>query len=539
MPHFSPKRREFLKHSVATAAVFAIGANARSKQIVNGSFELEEATVARLSQRLESGQDTASSLVEKYLTRINLIDHSGPKINSVIELNPDALAIAKRLDNERRAGHVRGPLHGIPIVIKDNIDTADRMMTTAGSLSMVGAKPLADSALVAALRAAGVVILAKTNMCEWAHFRGRYNVTSGWSGRGGLSRNPYVLDRCTSGSSSGTAGAVSSNLAVVGIGTETDGSIISPASCCGLVGIKPTVGLVSRKGIIPIAHSQDTAGPMARTVTDAVVLLNVMAAAAEKQAVAGLSRNDPVSDYTSFLVPDGLRSARIGVVREALFGYSAPADRIAEAAIEVLRQEGATIVDPANVATIRQLPDLQWEVALYEFKAGIDAYLSNLAPGAPVRSLADIIEFNEKNRDLEMPFFGQEALLESVKKGPLTSPAYLTALQQCRDLSRKRGIDAVMEEHRLDALVAPSGDPAWVIDLVNGDSNKGWWSSPAAAAAGYPHITVPAGYVHGLPVGLSFFGRAWSEPTLIRLAFAFEQATVQRRAPQFYPTVPA
>jgi amidase len=539
MPHFSNKRRNFLKHSVATAAVLTSGANVASQQIVNESFELEEATVGGLRQRLESGEDTASSLVEKYLARIDLIDSSGPTLNSVIEINPDALAIAQRLDNERRAGLVRGPLHGIPIVIKDNIATADHMMTTAGSLAMIGAMPLSDAPLVAALRAAGVVILAKTNMCEWAHFRGSNTVTSGWSGRGGLSRNPYVLDRCTSGSSSGTAAAVSGNLAAIGIGTETDGSIVSPASCCGLVGIKPTVGLVSRKGIIPIAHSYDTAGPMARTVTDAVLLLNVMAAAAEEQAVAGLSRSDPVADYTSFLVPDGLRSARIGVVREALFGYSAPADRIADAAIEVLREEGATIVDPANVATISQLPELQWEVELYECKAGINAYLKDLAPGAPVRTLADIIEFNEKNKDLEMPFFGQEALLESVKKGPLTSPAYLTALRQCQELSRRQGIDAVMAEHGLDALVAPTGDPAWVIDLVNGDSNKGWWSSPAAAAAGYPHITVPAGYVHGLPVGLSFFGRAWSEPTLIRLAYAFEQATDQRRAPQFYPTVPA
>jgi len=537
MPHFSTKRRDFLKRSVATAAVIASGGAARSQQLENGSFELEETTVATLRQRLESGQDTASSLVEKYLTQIDLIDRSGPKVNCVIELNPDALAIAERLDNERRAGHVRGSLHGIPIVIKDNIDTADRMMTTAGSLAMVGAKPLADSALVAALRAAGVIILAKTNMSEWAHFRSWSNATGGWSGRGGLSRNPYVLDRNTSGSSSGTAGAVSSNLAAIGIGTETDGSIVSPSSCCGLVGFKPTVGLVSRKGIIPIAKSQDTAGPMARTVTDAVQLLNVMAAAAEKESVAGLDRTTSVPDYTSFLVRDGLRSARIGVVREALFGYSTASDRIAEAAIDVLAQEGATIVDPANIATINEISKPDMEVMLHEFKAGINAYLHNLAPGAPVQTLADIIAFNEENRVREMPFFGQETMLEAVKKGPLTSPAYLTALQQCRDLSRRQGIDAVMTKHRLDALVAPTGDPAWVTDLVNGDSNKGW-SATAAAAAGYPHITVPAGYVHGLPVGLSFFGRAWSEPTLIRLAFGFEQATVQRRAPQFLPTVP-
>ncbi len=535
MPHFSLERRDFLQKSMASAAVFLGAACSNTQRPEDQPFELVEATVATLRQRLESGQDTAASLVEKYLARIDAIDRTGPRINCVSEVNPDALAIAQRLDTERRAGQIRGPLHGIPIVIKDNIDTADRMMTTAGSLAMVGAKPLADAPLVTALRAAGVVILAKTNMSEWAHFRS-YNATSGWSGRGGLSRNPYVLDRSTSGSSSGTAGAVSSNLAAIGIGTDTDGSIVSPSSCCGLVGIRPTVGLVSRKGIIPIAQSMDTAGPMARTVTDAVLLLNVMASAAEDDAAAGLSRPAPIHDYAAFLVPDGLRSARIGVVREVLFGYSPPADRIAEDALELLKREGATLVDPANIDTISQLDEPAMEVQLYEFKAGINAYLASLGPGAPVRSLADIIEFNEKNRDREMPFFGQEMMLDAAEKGPLTSPAYVMALKQCRDLSRRLGIDAIMAQHRLDALVAPSGDPAWVIDLAHGDNYKGW-SSTAAAVAGYPHITVPAGHVHGLPVGLSFFGRAWSEPTLIKLAYAFEQATAQRRPPRFLPTV--
>ena len=536
MPHFSLQRRDFLQKSMASAAVLLGAACSRTQRPGDEPFELAEATVAALRQRLESGQDTATSLVEKYLARIESIDRAGPGINSMIEINPDALAIAQRLDVERRAGQIRGPLHGIPIVIKDNIDTADRMMTTAGSLAMVGARPLADAPLVTALRAAGVVILAKNNMSEWAHFRCWSCATSGWSGRGGLTLNPYTLDRSTSGSSSGTAAAVAGNLAAIGIGTDTSGSIVSPSSCCGLVGIRPTVGLVSREGIIPIAQSMDTAGPMARTVTDAVLLLNVMASAPEDDPVAGLRRPTTVPDYAAFLVPDGLRSARIGVVREVLFGYSPPADRIAEDALELLESEGATLVDPANIDTISQLDELQMEVMMHEFKAGINAYLANLGPNAPVQSLNDIIAFNEKNKEREMPFFGQEMMLEAAEKGPLTSPAYVMALKQSRDLSRRLGIDAIMEEHDLDALVAPSGDPAWVIDLVNGDGARGW-SATATAVAGYPHITVPAGQAHGLPVGLSFFGRAWSEPTLIRLAYAFEQATAQRRSPRFRPTL--
>jgi amidase len=508
----------------------------RTQRPEDKPFELAEATVATLQQRLESGQDTATSLVEKYLARIESIDRAGPRINSMIEINPDALVIAQSLDAERHAGQIRGPLHGIPIVIKDNIDTADRMMTTAGSLAMVGAKPLADAPLVTALRTAGVVILAKTNMSEWAHFRSWSHATSGWSGRGGLTLNPYALDRSTSGSSSGTAAAVCCDLVAIGIGTDTDGSIVSPSSCCGLVGIRPTVGLVSREGIIPIAQSMDTAGPMARTVTDAVLLLNVMASTTNGNGAAGLNRPAHVHDYAAYLVPNGLRSARIGVVREKLFGYSPPSDRVAEDALELLKREGATLVDPANIDTINQLSKPSMQVMQYEFKTGINAYLADLGPGAPVQSLEDIIAFNVKNKDREMPFFGQETMVAAAKKGPLTSREYVLALKQCRDLSRRLGIDAIMEKHGLDALVAPSGDPAWAIDLENGDSNKGW-SSTAAAVAGYPHITVPAGYASGLPVGLSFFGRAWSEPTLIRLAYAFEQASAQRRPPRFSPTV--
>jgi amidase len=530
------RRRELLRMSIASATLLLGAACSRSQRPEDEPFELAEATVAILRQRLESGQDTATSLVEKYLARIESIDRAGPNINSMIEINPDALAVAQRLDAERRAGQIRGPLHGIPIVIKDNIDTADRMMTTAGSLAMVGSRPLADAPLVSALRTAGIVILAKTNMSEWAHFRSWSHATSGWSGRGGLTLNPYALDRSTSGSSSGTAAAVSCNLAAIGIGTDTNGSIVSPSSCCGLVGIRPTVGLVSRQGIIPIAQSMDTAGPMARTVSDAVLLLDVMASTTYRDDAAGLRRPALVHDYAAFLIPGGLRSARIGVVREELFGYSPPADRIAEDALELLKHEGATLVDPANIDTINQLSKPSMLVMQYEFKTGINAYLAGLGPGPPVQSLEDIIAFNEENKDREMPFFGQETMVAAAEKGSLASKEYVLALKQCRDRSRRLGIDAIMDKHDLDALVAPSGDPAWLIDLKKGDSNKGW-SSTIAAVAGYPHITVPAGYTNGLPVGLSFFGRAWSEPILIRLAYAFEQATTQRRPPQFLPTV--
>jgi len=535
MPHFSYWRRDFLQKSMASAAVLFGAACSRTQRPEHKPFELEEATVATLQQRMESGKDSAVSLVEKYLARIESIDRAGPKINSLIELNPEALAIAQHLDTERRADQVRGPLHGIPVVIKDNIDTADRMMTTAGSLAMVGARPLTDSPLVAALRTAGVIILAKTNMSEWAHFRSWSNATSGWSGRGGLTLNPYVLDRSTSGSSSGTAAAVACNLAAIGVGTDTYGSIVLPSSCCGLVGIRPTVGLVSREGIIPIAQSMDTAGPMARTVTDAVLLLNAMVSAPEDGPVAELKRSTPVPDYASFLSPGGLRSARIGVVREKLFGYSAQADRVAENALKLLKLEGATLVDPANIATVYELSKPAMQVMQHEFKAGINAYLAGLGPGAPVHSLEEIIAFNEENSDREMPFFGQETMIEAAEKGPLTSEEYILALRQCRDRSRRLGIDAIMDKHGLDALVAPSGDPGWVVDLENGDSINGSSSAPAAVA-GYPHITVPAGFENGLPVGLSFFGRAWSEPTLIRLAYAFEQASVKRRPPEFLTT---
>ncbi|MGE5246175.1 MAG: amidase [Betaproteobacteria bacterium] len=495
------------------------------------AFDLDEATVADLQHRMETGQETARSLVEKYLARIEAVDRSGPSLHSVIETNPDALAIADRLDAERKARGPRGPLHGIPVLIKDNIATADRMMTTAGSLALAGAKPPKDAFIVARLRAAGAIILGKTNLSEWANFRSTHS-SSGWSGRGGQTKNPYALDRNPSGSSSGSGVAAAANLCAIAIGTETDGSIVSPSNSNGIVGIKPTVGLWSRAGIVPISHSQDTAGPMARTVADAAALLGPL---------AGSDPDDPATkpadargqrDYTKYLDPNGLRGARVGVVRDRLFGYSPAADRIAEQAIADMKKAGAVVVDPADIPTLGKFGDAEFDVLLYEFKADLNKYLTWLGPASPVHSLADVIAFDKAHADREMPYFGQEIMTMAEKKGPLTEPKYQAELAKDHRLSRTLGIDAVMTKYRLDALVAPTGGPAWLTDLVNGDA-VGGSASTVAAVAGYPHITVPAGFFRGLPVGISFIGRAWSEPTLIRIAYAYEQATKHRRPPTF------
>ena len=502
------------------------------------TFDLEEATIADVQKRMETGQDTARSLVDKYLARIEAIDRNGPQLRSVIEINPDARAIADQLDAERKAKGPRGPLHGVPVLIKDNIATADRMMTTAGSLALEAATVPHDAFIVRQLREAGAVILGKTNLSEWANFRSTHS-TSGWSGRGGQTKNPYALDRNPSGSSSGSGAAAAANLCVVAIGTETDASIVSPASINGLVGIKPTLGLVSRTGIVPIAHSQDTAGPMARTVTDAAIILSALAGADPDDATT----KNPVTigplDYTRFLVANGLQGARIGIVRQRLTGYSPVADRLVEAAIADLKRLGAVIVDPADLPTIDQFRSFdessEMEVLLYEFKADLNKYLAWLGPGAPVHSLQDIIAFNDQHKDRELPFFGQEILVRAQAKGPLTDPAYLAALERNHRLSQTEGIDAVMTKFKLDALVAPTGTPAWLTDVVNGDQ-EGGGSSTMAAIAGYPHITVPAGFAFGLPVGLSFIGPAWSEPTLVRLGYAYEQATKHRKPPRFLST---
>ena len=531
-------RRDFLRVSAAAGAL-AAGLRVRpagASPLSVPEFDLEETTVADLRRRMETGQDTAGDIVEKYLARIEAVDRGGPGINCIIEVNPDAVGIALRLDEERKAGKVRGPLHGIPVIIKDNIATADRMQTTAGSLALLGSRPPRDSHLARRLREAGAVIIAKTNLSEWANFRSTHS-TSGWSGRGGLCRNPYALDRNTSGSSAGTGGATSANLAAVGIGTETDGSIVSPATCNGLVGIKPTVGLVSRTGIVPISHTQDTAGPMTRTVADAAALLTAISGYdPDDAAMKGASVQGTSVDYTSFLKADGLKGIRIGVVREVLMGYSTHADRVAEEAILALKALGAEIVDPTNFPAViaKEIGEAEYEVMLYEYKADLAAYFTWLGASAPVKSLKDVIAFNDANQDRELKYFGQEIMLMSEKKGPLTSPAYRNALAKCRRLSRTEGIDTLMAKHKLDALFAPTGGPAGLSDLVNGDSGGGG-SSTMAAVAGYPHITVPAGFAHGLPIGVSFFGRAWSEGQLIRIAYNFEQATKARQAPRFNP----
>ncbi len=467
--------------------------------------------------------------------RIDALDRRGPALRAVLETNPDALTMADSLDVERRAQGSRGPLHGIPVLIKDNVATADRMATTAGSLALVGAKPPRDAFVAERLRAAGAVILGKTNLSEWANFRSSHS-SSGWSARGGQCLNPYALDRSPCGSSSGSGAAVAANFCAVAVGTETDGSIVCPAGAHSLVGIKPTVGLVSRAGIIPIAHSQDTAGPMARTVRDAAILLGALAGSDARDPATEEGRGGRMapSDYTAFLDPHGLKGARIGVARAKLFGYHAPTDALVETAIETMRRLGATIVDPADIPHIGEYDDSELEVLLYEFKADLNRYLADLGPAAPVHTLQEVIDFNERHRSEELRYFGQDLFEKAEAKGPLTEDAYVQALAKDQRLSRTQGLDAVFSTQNLDAVVAPTGNPPWTIDLVNGDHFLGGSSTPAAVA-GYPSVTIPVGYVFGLPVGLSFIGRPYGEPMLIRLAYALEQATQARRAPRFVP----
>ena len=494
---------------------------------------LEEATILQLQSALHNGTETTVSLTRRYLHRIAQLDQAGPRLNSVIELNPDALDIARQLDAERKVQGPRGPLHGIPVLLKDNIDTHDRMMTTAGSLALLGSIAPQDATVARKLREAGAVVLGKTNLSEWANFRGSRS-TSGWSGRGGQTRNPYVLDRNPSGSSSGSAVAVSANLCALAIGTETDGSIVSPASHCGIVGLKPTLGLISRTGIIPIAHSQDTAGPMARTVTDAAIALGILAGADPRDPA---TRAAPEKDFTRFLDANGLKGARLGVARK-FFGANTRANKVLDAALTVLKEAGAEIIDPADLPASASFGAAEQQVLLYEFKAGLNAYLATLGPKAPRRSIDDIIAFNERNRDRELQFFGQETMIKARDKGPLTEPEYLEAAAKAKRLAGPEGIDLVMDQHRLDAIIAPTSGPAGTIDYLYGDRGEGGSSSPAAVA-GYPSITVPAGHHAGLPVGLSFFGRAWSEGGLIKMAYAFEQRAKARMVPKFLPTLGA
>ncbi|HEV8488139.1 MAG TPA: amidase [Blastocatellia bacterium] len=533
-------RRQFLKQS-ALASALVITSRDLSRAVESASvsratvrpFELEEFTIRNLSDGLKSGRFTARSIAEMYLARIDEVDKHGPAVNSVIETNPDALAIADALDKERKDRGPRGPLHGVPILIKDNIDTSDKMKTSAGSLALAESIAPRDSFVAQKLRQAGAVILGKTNLSEWANIRSNHS-TSGWSGRGGQTRNPYVLDRNPCGSSSGSGAAVAANLCTAAIGTETDGSIVCPSSANGLAGIKATVGLVSRSGIIPISHSQDGAGPMTRTVEDAAILLSALTGVDPRDAYTKQSQGKFHPDYSKFLDPNGLKGARIGVARK-FFGFSDRVDKLMAEAIDVMKRAGAVIVDPADIPTHGKFDDSELEVLLFELKADLNAYLKGLGPNAPVHSLKEVIDFNERNREKEMPYFGQELFIKAEAKGPLTSKAYLTALAKNHRMSRTQGIDAVMNKHRLDAIIGPTGGPAWPTDWINGDHFGGGCSTPPAVA-GYPNINVPAGYVFGLPVGISFFGRAWSEPTLIKLAYAFEQTTKHRKPPQFLAT---
>ena len=497
---------------------------------------LDELTISDLQAGLASGKYTARSLVEEYQARIASMDKQGPTLNLVLEINPDALMIADQLDGEGKSGRSRGPLHGIPILIKDNIDTADRMHTSAGSLALESSIPLRDSWVAERLRAAGAVILGKTNLSEWANIRSTHS-SSGWSGRGGQCHNPYALDRNTSGSSSGSGGATAASYCAAAIGSETDGSITSPSAACGLVGIKPTVGLVGRSGIIPISHSQDTAGPMARCVRDAALVLAALTGVDPRDDATKPSAGRSYTDYTRFLDANGLKGARIGIAREAYMGYSPKTDKMVEQALDVLKQSGAIVVDPANIPTANKFGDAEFDVLLYELKADLNAYLQSLGPSAPYKTLADLIHFNDENASREMPYFGQEIFEMAQKKGPLTDPKYRKARAKCIQMSRTDGIDAAMTKHRLDALIAPTQGPVWAIDLVNGDCGAGGSFTQPAAVAGYPHITVPMGLVQGLPVGLSFVGRAWSEPTLLKLAYAYEQASKARKPPTFQATI--
>jgi amidase len=524
-------RREFLVAAAVAATARAAEVKPTSSTSTRpGSPEaVEELSLADIAAAFADGRMTSRQLTQIYLTRIDQLDRRGPNLGSVIETNPRALEIASALDAERNTRGVRGPLHGVPVLIKDNVETSDHMMSTAGSLALTGWYAPQDAPLVERLRAAGAVILGKTNLSEWANFRSTHSI-SGWSGRGGQCRNPYATDRTPSGSSSGSAVAVSANLCAVAVGTETDGSIVSPASVNGIVGLKPTVGLVSRRGIAPISHSQDTAGPLTRSVRDAAVLLGIIAGLDSADAASAAVGERFQTDYARYVDPQGLQGARLGIARK-FFADNAPLKSFLDACVATLKSAGAVIVDPADLPLHGSTGAAEQEVLLYEFKTDLNAYLKRLPPTFPVRSLAALIRFNEAHKDSEMPLFDQELLRQAQAKGPLTEKAYQGARAACLKATRSQGIDAVLVEHQLDAMVSLTSGPAWLIDTVSGDSDTGGCSSPAAIA-GYPHLTVPAGLYRGLPIGLSFFGAAFSEPTLIKLGSGYEAVAHGRTPPR-------
>lgn len=536
-------RREFLEagtlaglalpltrhHSATSAAPVAV-----ETRLGLDDWPLEEATVSELQAGMAAGKFSAVELTRAYLDRIEKLDRSGPSINAVIETNPEAESIAASLDAERKNGTTRGLLHGIPVLVKDNCDSGDKMLTTAGSLALASTPAPTDSTVIAKLRAAGAVLIGKANLTEWANYRGNRSI-SGWSGRGGQTRNPYVLDRNPCGSSSGTGAGIAANLATIGIGTETDGSVTCPSAFCGLVGLKPTVGLVSRAGIIPISASQDTAGPMTRTVADLAIMLAAISGPDARDSATAASARHALADYRPSLDPNSLKGARLGVVR-GYFGFHPGVDRLAEEAIAVLKERGAIIIDPVKPPGDGAFGQAEGDVLSYEFKDGINRYLATRGPDFPMKKLEDLIAFNLANKDRELQWFGQETFEDALKKGPLTSPAYLKARAHCQQVARVQGIEMVMKTHRLDALISPTAQPAFTIDWINGD-HFGGSSTSLAAVAGCPHLTVPMGMISGLPVGLSFYGRPWSEARLIALGYDFEQATKARKPPTYQPTI--
>ncbi|MEO8358721.1 MAG: amidase [Vicinamibacteria bacterium] len=538
-------RREFLKMGLAAATQVPtkppVPSSGGTPAVVSGSksapseFDFEEASVSGLASLMAKGDLSSLALTQAYLARIAAVDRGADGLRSIIETNKDAEKVAAALDAERQAGKARGLLHGLPILVKDNIETGDGMVTSAGSLALAKHRAKRDAFIVERLRAAGAVILGKTNLSEWANFRSTKS-SSGWSGRGGQCRNPYALDRNPCGSSSGSGSATSANLAVAAIGSETDGSIVCPSSGNGLVGIKPTLGLVSRSGIIPIAHSQDTAGPMCRTVADAAAVLSALTGVDPRDPLTSQSRGKSAADYTTFLDKAGLQGARIGIGRK-FFGKDARVDKIMEDAILAMKDAGAIMVDDCELSTGSEYGDSEFEVLLYEFKADLNAFLATVDPSLGIRTMDDVIKFNEENKATSMPYFGQEIFLQAVKKGGLDSKEYKEALAKDLKESRENGIDKALAKDRLHAILAPTGGPAWLIDLVNGDAFSGVSSSQPPAIAGYPAITVPAGFISGLPIGMTLMGPAWSEGALIKYAYAFEQATRHRRAPKLLRTV--